>query len=241
MAGTRPAAPDSETSMKIENPHPIQWQFSERAQGLQSSFIREILKITQRPEIISFAGGLPSPATFPVERMRAAYDKVLSRRRQGRAAIRPDRRLRAAARMDRQLAVHRRHEDPARADPDGVGLAAGARPDRQGADRRRQPRAGRNPELPGRAAGLLGLPPGVRLGRHRRRRPGALLDRRRRQRRAPAVFAAELPEPDRPLAVGRAPPRTGGNLRPPRPAADRGRSLRRAVVFGRSRCRRWWR
>ncbi|MCC2958206.1 PLP-dependent aminotransferase family protein [Massilia sp. IC2-477] len=64
--------------MKIENPNPIQWQFSERAQQLQSSFIREILKITQRPEIISFAGGLPSPATFPVERMKEAYDKVLS-------------------------------------------------------------------------------------------------------------------------------------------------------------------
>ncbi|MFC5512865.1 PLP-dependent aminotransferase family protein [Massilia jejuensis] len=63
--------------MNIQDPHPIKWQFSERAQGLQSSFIREILKITQRPEIISFAGGLPSPATFPVERMRAAYDKVL--------------------------------------------------------------------------------------------------------------------------------------------------------------------
>src|SRR6476469_1392548 len=64
--------------MKIENPHPIQWQFSERAQQLQSSFIREILKITQRPEIISFAGGLPSHATFPVEHMKAAFDKVLS-------------------------------------------------------------------------------------------------------------------------------------------------------------------
>lgn len=64
--------------MKIENPNPIQWQFSERAQQLQSSFIREILKITQRPEIISFAGGLPSPATFPVERMKEAYDKVLT-------------------------------------------------------------------------------------------------------------------------------------------------------------------
>jgi 2-aminoadipate transaminase len=64
--------------MKIENPNPIQWQFSERAQQLQSSFIREILKITQRPEIISFAGGLPSPATFPVERMKEAFDKVLT-------------------------------------------------------------------------------------------------------------------------------------------------------------------
>jgi 2-aminoadipate transaminase len=64
--------------MKIENPNPIQWHFSERASQLQSSFIREILKITQRPEIISFAGGLPSPATFPVEHMKAAFDKVLS-------------------------------------------------------------------------------------------------------------------------------------------------------------------
>jgi 2-aminoadipate transaminase len=64
--------------MKIENPNPIQWHFSERAQQLQSSAIREILKITQRPEIISFAGGLPSPLTFPVERMKEAYDKVLT-------------------------------------------------------------------------------------------------------------------------------------------------------------------
>ncbi|MTV39626.1 aminotransferase-like domain-containing protein [Duganella radicis] len=64
--------------MKIENPNPIQWRFAERAEQLQASFIREILKITQQPEIISFAGGLPSPATFPVEEMKAAYDKVLS-------------------------------------------------------------------------------------------------------------------------------------------------------------------
>jgi 2-aminoadipate transaminase len=64
--------------MKIDNPHPIDWQFSERASQLQSSFIREILKITQRPDIISFAGGLPSPLTFPVERMKASYDKVLT-------------------------------------------------------------------------------------------------------------------------------------------------------------------
>jgi len=64
--------------MKIDHPNPIQWQFSERASQLQSSFIREILKITQRPDIISFAGGLPSPQTFPVERMKASFDKVLS-------------------------------------------------------------------------------------------------------------------------------------------------------------------
>jgi 2-aminoadipate transaminase len=71
--------------MKIENPTPIIWQFSQRAEQLQSSVIREILKITMRPEIISFAGGLPSPETFPVERMKIAFDAVLSK--QGRVAL----------------------------------------------------------------------------------------------------------------------------------------------------------
>lgn len=64
--------------MKIEHPNPITWRFSERAAQMQSSFIREILKITQRPEIISFAGGLPSSDTFPVAEMKAAFDKVLT-------------------------------------------------------------------------------------------------------------------------------------------------------------------
>jgi 2-aminoadipate transaminase len=71
--------------MKMENPAPIQWQFSQRAQQLESSVIREILKVTVRPEVISFAGGLPSPATFPVDRMRAAFDTVLSN--QGKVAL----------------------------------------------------------------------------------------------------------------------------------------------------------
>jgi 2-aminoadipate transaminase len=65
--------------MKIESPHPVQWQFAQRTERLKSSAIREILKITMQPEIISFAGGLPSPETFPIERLRAATDAVLSR------------------------------------------------------------------------------------------------------------------------------------------------------------------
>jgi 2-aminoadipate transaminase len=64
--------------MNLQNLKPIEWKFSERAEQLQSSAIREILKVTMRPEVISFAGGLPSPETFPVDRMRAAFDKVLS-------------------------------------------------------------------------------------------------------------------------------------------------------------------
>jgi 2-aminoadipate transaminase len=53
------------------------WQLSERARKLTSSAIREILKVTERPEVISFAGGLPSPATFPAEEMREASDRIL--------------------------------------------------------------------------------------------------------------------------------------------------------------------
>ena len=71
--------------MKLENPSPMQWKFSERAEQLQGSVIREILKVTMRPEVISFAGGLPSPETFPIDRMRAAFDLVLSK--QGKSAL----------------------------------------------------------------------------------------------------------------------------------------------------------
>ncbi|HEY8540344.1 MAG TPA: PLP-dependent aminotransferase family protein [Steroidobacteraceae bacterium] len=52
---------------------------SQRAQKLTSSAIREILKVTERPEVISFAGGLPSPATFPVDRLSAACQEVLAK------------------------------------------------------------------------------------------------------------------------------------------------------------------
>jgi 2-aminoadipate transaminase len=54
------------------------WTLSQRAQKLTSSAIREILKVTERPDVISFAGGLPSPVTFPVERLRAACREVLA-------------------------------------------------------------------------------------------------------------------------------------------------------------------
>ena len=48
-----------------------------RAEQMNPSVIREILKVTERPGIISLAGGLPSPHTFPVEAMREACTKVL--------------------------------------------------------------------------------------------------------------------------------------------------------------------
>jgi DNA-binding transcriptional MocR family regulator len=51
--------------------------FAKRTEILKRSEIREILKITQRPEVISFAGGLPAPELFPVEEMKHIAVKVL--------------------------------------------------------------------------------------------------------------------------------------------------------------------
>ena len=53
------------------------WQLARRAARMNPSVIREILKITERPGIVSLAGGLPSPDTFPIEAMREATARVL--------------------------------------------------------------------------------------------------------------------------------------------------------------------
>ena len=56
--------------------------FATRTQQMKRSTVREILKLTARAEVISFAGGLPAPELFPVERIRQATDTVLAERGQ---------------------------------------------------------------------------------------------------------------------------------------------------------------
>ena len=53
--------------------------FARRLDGMKASEIRELLKITQRPEVISFAGGLPAPELFPIEDLKAVMAEVLDR------------------------------------------------------------------------------------------------------------------------------------------------------------------
>ena len=53
------------------------WQQARRSARLNPSIIREILKVTEQPGILSMAGGLPSPDTFPIEAMRVASERVL--------------------------------------------------------------------------------------------------------------------------------------------------------------------
>jgi len=52
-------------------------KFAERMESIKASEIRELLKLTARPEIISFAGGLPAPELFPVEEMKEISVRVL--------------------------------------------------------------------------------------------------------------------------------------------------------------------
>jgi 2-aminoadipate transaminase len=58
----------------------MQWNtfFAKRTELMTRSAIRELLKLTIHPEVISFAGGLPAPELFPVERIRQATNTVLT-------------------------------------------------------------------------------------------------------------------------------------------------------------------
>ncbi len=63
----------------------MNWTLAARAERMNPSVIREILKVTEKPGIISFAGGLPSPLTFPINEFAAACATVL--KNDGKAAL----------------------------------------------------------------------------------------------------------------------------------------------------------
>ncbi|WP_437131161.1 PLP-dependent aminotransferase family protein [Peptostreptococcus russellii] len=60
-------------------------KFAERTNNMEGSAIRELLKLTQKPEVISFAGGMPAPELFPVDAMIDVSKKVLEEN--GRVAM----------------------------------------------------------------------------------------------------------------------------------------------------------
>jgi len=63
----------------------MNWKLAARAEKMNPSVIREILKVTERPGIISLAGGLPSPKTFPISAFAEACAEVLHK--DGQAAL----------------------------------------------------------------------------------------------------------------------------------------------------------
>ncbi len=66
---------------------PTLWteRFAQRTQRMTSSIIRELLKLTEKPDVISFAGGLPAPDVFPFAEVEQATRKVLEE--QGQTAL----------------------------------------------------------------------------------------------------------------------------------------------------------
>jgi 2-aminoadipate transaminase len=56
---------------------PWEYRYAERTQRMGSSVIRELLKLTEQPDIISFAGGLPAPDVFPIKEFQVACNHIL--------------------------------------------------------------------------------------------------------------------------------------------------------------------
>jgi len=67
----------------------VAWEkhYAARARRMGASEIRELLKLIDRPEVISFAGGIPDPALFPVEAIAAAHARILGDPRRAAAAL----------------------------------------------------------------------------------------------------------------------------------------------------------
>ncbi len=66
---------------------PWTYRYAHRTKTLTSSTIRELLKLTQREEVISFAGGLPAPEIFPLGRFHEACNRILADPKAGQMAL----------------------------------------------------------------------------------------------------------------------------------------------------------
>ena len=69
--------PDADLPVTSPSSEPV-YRFAARTAGLKPSAIREILKVTASPDVISFAGGLPAPELFPVDAVARSAQAVLS-------------------------------------------------------------------------------------------------------------------------------------------------------------------
>jgi 2-aminoadipate transaminase len=69
---------DKQTTPASQTQNAPAYRFAKRMSRIGVSAVREILKVTERPEIISFAGGLPAPELFPVEAIARAHAEVFA-------------------------------------------------------------------------------------------------------------------------------------------------------------------
>lgn len=101
---------------------PWEQRYAQRTQRMGSSTIRELLKLTEQPDVISFAGGLPAPELFPVEAFKAAAERVLSK--YGHKALQYS--LTEGFRPLRELIVQKMARYGIRATPENVLLTSGS-------------------------------------------------------------------------------------------------------------------
>jgi DNA-binding transcriptional MocR family regulator len=64
--------------MTVSSPPDWSARFSDRMSRIRASEIRELLKLLDQPDILSFAGGIPDPALFPTDRIEAGYRQILA-------------------------------------------------------------------------------------------------------------------------------------------------------------------
>jgi 2-aminoadipate transaminase len=91
--------------------------FSTNAKHMKKSVIRELLKLTRRPEVISFAGGLPDPAAFPVDEVAEITAHVL--KTQGATALQYGP-TEGDAKLKEELIAHHEREDGTQLKPENI-------------------------------------------------------------------------------------------------------------------------
>jgi len=100
----------------------IERLYSDRAGKMRKSVIRELLRVTQDPEIISFAGGLPSPNSFPVEDLDSVVQSVL--KNNGKTALQYG--TTQGLQELREFLAERCHKDGMEANPDDIIITSGS-------------------------------------------------------------------------------------------------------------------
>jgi len=96
--------------------------YSDRAGKMRKSVIRELLKVTQDPEIISFAGGLPNPHSFPIDDLWGVIEHVM--KHQGKTALQYG--TTQGLQELREIVVERARKDGIDADPECTIITSGS-------------------------------------------------------------------------------------------------------------------
>ena len=100
----------------------IERLYSDRAGKMRKSVIRELLKVTQDPEIISFAGGLPNPNSFPIDDIEGVVKNIM--KNHGKTALQYG--TTQGLKELREVIAERSYKDGIVVDPDDIIITSGS-------------------------------------------------------------------------------------------------------------------